>query len=58
MKIELATYTVKRGDTLGEISRKLLGTSKRWHEIAEFNKLEDGDNIPAGTVLKMPPMRG
>ena len=57
-KVELATYTVKKGETLGDISRKLLGTSKRWQELAEFNKIDDEDSIAAGTVLKVPPMRG
>ena len=57
-EIKLAFYTVKKGETLGEISKKLLGSSKRWQELAEFNKLEDEDSIAAGTVLKVPPMRG
>jgi nucleoid-associated protein YgaU len=57
-KIELATYTVKKGDTLGDISQKTLGTSKRWHEFVELNRIEDEDHIPAGTVLKVPVMRG
>jgi nucleoid-associated protein YgaU len=57
-EIKLATYTVKKGETLGEISKKVLGSSKRCQELAEFNKLEDEDSIPAGTVLKVPPMRG
>ena len=57
-EIKLATYTVRKGDTLGEISLKVLGSSKRWQELAEFNKLEDEDSIAAGTVLKVPPMRG
>jgi nucleoid-associated protein YgaU len=54
----VVTYTVKKGETLGEIARRTLGSSKRWPELAEFNKLEDEDNIAAGTVLKVPPMRG
>jgi hypothetical protein len=45
-------------DTLGVISQRTLGTAKRWREIAELNKLDDEDLIPAGTVLKVPPMRG
>lgn len=57
-RIEVATYTVKRGDTLGGISKKVLGTSKRWQEIAKLNKLDDEDSIPAGMVLKVPAMRG
>jgi nucleoid-associated protein YgaU len=57
-RIEVATYTVKRGDTLGEISQKVLGTSRRWQEIAKLNKLDDEDSIAAGMVLKVPAMRG
>jgi len=57
-RMELATYTVKKGDTLGEISLKVLGTSRRWQEIAKLNKISDVDSIDAGTVLKVPAMRG
>jgi nucleoid-associated protein YgaU len=56
-KIELASYTVRRGDTLGNISLKTLGTSKRWQEIADLNNLDDEDAISAGTVLKIPARR-
>ena len=51
-------YVVKKGDTLGDISKKTLGTSKRWQEFVELNKIIDEDRIPAGTVLKIPAMRG
>jgi LysM repeat protein len=59
-RTELAamTYTVKRGETLGEIAQKVLGTSRRWKELAEYNKLDDPDHVEAGTVLRVPPMRG
>lgn len=57
-EVRLATYTVRKGETLGDISRKVLGTSKRWKEIADFNRIDDEDTILAGTVLKLPPMRG
>jgi LysM repeat protein len=57
-EVRYATYTVKQGETLGEISRKVLGTSKRWQELADFNHLDDEDNIAAGTVLKVPPSHG
>lgn len=56
-RIELASYTVRKGDTLGTISQKTLGTAKRWQEIAELNKLDDEDAIVAGTVLKIPAKR-
>lgn len=52
----MSTYTVKSGDTLGEISQKLLGTSRRYREILEANsnQLEDADSLRAGMVLKIP----
>jgi nucleoid-associated protein YgaU len=50
------TYTVKRGDTLSELSLELLGTSRRWRELYELNRdvIRDPDNLQAGTVLKVP----
>lgn len=50
------TYTVQRGDTLSELSLKLLGTSRRWRELYELNRdvISDPDNLLAGTVLKVP----
>lgn len=48
------TYTVKSGDTLGEIAYKLLGTSKRAGEIVKLNELESADTIFVGMTLKIP----
>lgn len=50
------TYTVASGDTLGDISRSTLGTSRRWREIYELNRdhIPNPDNVRAGTVLKIP----
>jgi len=50
------TYTVKKGDTLAEIAKHQLGSSKRAREIVQLNKktLCDPDNIPLGTVLTLP----
>ena len=53
-KIELASYTVKKGDTLGDISLKTLGTSRRWQEILDLNSIEDEDTLTPGAVLKIP----
>lgn len=49
-------YVVRRGDTLGAISRALLGTSKRYREIYELNRgvVPDPDNLVAGVSLKIP----
>lgn len=48
------TYTVVAGDTLGEISMKFLGTSKRIDEIVKLNKLGSADDIRIGMKLKIP----
>ncbi len=48
------TYTVKKGDTLSEISMKELGTMKRASEIVKLNNLKDAGDIRIGMTLKMP----
>ncbi len=52
--LKFATYTVKPGDTLGLIAQKTLGTSRRFQDIVDLNKLDDEDAISPGTVLKVP----
>lgn len=50
------TYTVKRGDCLSSIARKLTGNSN-WHALYEQNKAVIGSNpnlIKDGTVLMIP----
>lgn len=50
------TYTVKRGDCLSSIARKLTGSSD-WHALYEQNKSIIGSNpnlIRDGTVLTIP----
>jgi len=48
------TYTVREGDTLGEIAQRQLGSSRRWTEIVKLNDIEDPDVVPVGTKLKLP----
>ena len=53
---KLKTYTVKRGDCLSSIARKLTGSSD-WHALYEQNKGIIGSNpnlIKDGTVLTIP----
>lgn len=46
-------YTVKKGDTLWGIAKKLLGDGNRYREIQKANGLTD-TVIHAGMVLKIP----
>lgn len=54
LQSEVGTYTVKAGDTLSEISQKLLGSMRRMDEIIRLNRdqISDADDIREGMVLK------
>ncbi len=49
-------YTVRKGDTLGEIAQRELGSSKRWEAIVAANRrvINDPDDIRVGMVLRIP----
>ncbi len=48
-------YTVKKGDTLGAIAQRELGTVKRINEILKLNpKMSDADDIRVDDVIKLP----
>jgi len=47
-------YKVKVGDTLSEISQKLLRSSKKYSAIAEYNDIQNADLILKGAVIKIP----
>ncbi len=53
-------HTVAKGDTLGEIARKLLGNAQRYPEIFEANRpmLTHPDKIYPGQVLRIPTAGG
>lgn len=56
-RIKPEIYTVKDGDYLIKISKKILGNTGRWREIYNLNKSVIGTNpnlIYTGQVLKMP----
>lgn len=48
-------HVVQKGETLGAIAAKELGSARRWPEIVKLNKLDDPDNVPAGVRLRLPP---
>jgi LysM repeat protein len=56
VKASMKTYTVKSGDTLGEIAKRELGSANKYMEIFNANKdqLTDPDKIKPGQVLKIP----
>jgi nucleoid-associated protein YgaU len=43
------TYTVQSGDTLGSISRKIYGSSKKWHTLYNLNR----DKLPTPGALEV-----
>jgi LysM repeat protein len=55
-KIVAQTYTVKSGDNLSAIAKRLLGDSKRYAEIYALNsdKIKNPNLIYPGQVLKIP----
>jgi nucleoid-associated protein YgaU len=50
------TVTMKEGDSLGAICEDIYGSPSAFMKVARYNGLTDFRNIPAGTVLKFPPM--
>ena len=48
------THTMQSGDTLSSISRHFFGDTSRVNEIATLNNIADPNNIPVGTVLRIP----
>ena len=48
------SYTVKKGDTLLEISIREYGTKSKVSAICELNKIKDPDNIKVGQKILLP----
>jgi nucleoid-associated protein YgaU len=50
------TYTVRSGDTLETISKRVYGTKSRWPEIwvSNLGRLDSPDDVSAGMVLQLP----
>lgn len=47
-------YTVQSGDTLYDISNRYYGTGIYFDDIAEYNNIDDPNDIKAGDVIKLP----
>ena len=50
------TYTVKKGDSLRKIAKKLYGNESKWKAIFEANQpmIKNADLIYPGQVLRIP----
>lgn len=48
------SYTVKKGQTLYDISMKCYGTSKMVDEIKEYNDIDDDYTIIEGQKILLP----
>ena len=48
------TYTIKEGDTLSAISKKMLGSAGRWREIIKLNPGLNPDKLQIGQIIKIP----
>jgi nucleoid-associated protein YgaU len=53
----MATHTVRSGESLSKISRKVYGSSKHWRLIFDANRdqIDNPDLIQIGQVLNIPP---
>lgn len=48
------SYTVQRGDRLGDIAFELTGDLSKWRDIAEINGIDDPRKLREGVVLHVP----
>jgi len=50
------TYTVKKGDSLSKIAKRVYGDASQWQKIFAANRdiVENPDLIHPGQVLKLP----
>jgi len=53
-KGQFKTYRVQKGDTLREIAQRLLGSAKRWTDIAKINGIGQDGLIFVGETIAYP----
>jgi len=50
----MQTYTVRKGDTLGGISKKFFGSTKFWKKVASANGISNPAGLKVGRVIRIP----
>lgn len=50
----MATYVVRKGDTLGSVAKKLYGTASKYPLIVAANSITNPDKLKVGTELVIP----
>ncbi len=50
----ISKYTVRKGDTLFSIARRVYGNESRWRDIAAANGITDGNRIYVGQEIVLP----
>ena len=55
---EIPVYEYVAGERLDEIAFRHYGSPSFWRLIAAFNGIIDPNNIPPGTLLRLPPLQG
>lgn len=53
----MGSYTVRPGDTLGKIARRLYGDAARYTLIVRANRIPDPDRLTVGQKLVIPDLR-
>ena len=48
-------FAIKDGETLWSFSQRTTGNARNWEKIAIYNRIVNANNVPAGTMLAIPP---
>lgn len=48
-------FAIKEGETLWSFSQRTTGNARNWEKIAIYNRIVNANNVPAGTMLAIPP---
>ncbi len=55
-RVEIRYHTIKRGDTLGEISQRYYGTMTHWQKIVQANPKLEPKRLTVGMKIIIPPL--